>query len=546
MMMTQSYYGADFDSFNRPSHRVYANPAHYERPVPYTHAYYEPSHPELRSDYPGRPGTRTLIHEQGPESGPAGHTRRRIQVACSRCRRRKIKCSGDPGDGSGCSACKSANADKPSCTFNRVGSRDVAIAGVDMLPTSSSISSATPASASASASYSSDSSTSSYSSGLYQTHQRPSLPMLQTRTAFPEYDSYNTSPVDEYAYTAAAVPRHESFSSNFSTESFRPYTSASVPTPATSTSMYYEPGAAFSFGSLQAAPGYPVTPMTRLSSVSGEVFSPLNMSSLHSTLPTQSVPPQTVQERRLPIPYPQQQPTYTAVEVPQIRPLTSFTEPHPRAHIGGIYSRHGMSWSSGSPVVSRSGSTTNLSAGQHSMPLSSSAPGASSSLMTEPVLGYQFSASSGSPEVSPTTGPALSESYSSTSGSSTAGSTMLPPAMLRYSVSGSVPNLPALSGNDDQQRRPSTSHETAATLYSFSSGVDVSDRATPARQITSGTSDDAATPSHHYSRAPLRQPQPQHAASLDELRRRSSYDHQQAQRAATAHRMSVSNLNAHY
>lgn len=415
-----------------------------------------------------------------------------------------------------------------------------------MLPASSSMASATPASASASASYSSDSSTSSYSSGLYQTHQRPSLPMLQTRTAYPEYDSYNTSPVDEYAYTAAAVPRHESFSSNFSTESFRPYTSASVSAPATSTSMYYEPGAAFSFGSLQTAPGYPVTPMSRLSSVSGEVFSPLNMSSLHSTLPTQSVPPQTVQERRLPIPYPQQQPTCTTAEVPQIRPLTSFTEPHPRAHIGGIYSRHGMSWSSGSPIVSRSGSMTNLSAAQHSMPLSSSAPGASSSLMTEPVLGYQFSASSGSPEVSPTTGPALSESYSSTSGSSTAGSTMLPPATLRYSVSGSLPNLPALSGNDEQQRRPSTSHETAATLYSFSSGVDVSDQATPARQLTSGTTDDAATPSHHYSRAPLRQPQPQHAASLDELRRRSSYDHQQAQRAATAHRMSVSNLNAHF
>lgn len=80
-MTTQSYYGGDFDSFTRSGHRMHPNATQYERPVPYTHAYYEPPHPDLRSEYPGRPGTRTLIQEQGPENGPAGHTRRRIQVA---------------------------------------------------------------------------------------------------------------------------------------------------------------------------------------------------------------------------------------------------------------------------------------------------------------------------------------------------------------------------------------------------------------------------------------------------------------------------------
>lgn len=45
---------------------------------------------------------------------------RLICVQCSRCRRRKIKCTGDPGDGSGCSACRSAGADRNTCTFNRV------------------------------------------------------------------------------------------------------------------------------------------------------------------------------------------------------------------------------------------------------------------------------------------------------------------------------------------------------------------------------------------------------------------------------------------
>lgn len=60
-------------------------------------------------------------------------TRRRIQVAvstalstryarshsqCNRCRKRKIKCSGDIGDGQGCSNCRSSG--HPNCQFLRV------------------------------------------------------------------------------------------------------------------------------------------------------------------------------------------------------------------------------------------------------------------------------------------------------------------------------------------------------------------------------------------------------------------------------------------
>ena len=39
---------------------------------------------------------------------------------CSRCRRRKIKCSGDPGDGSGCRACRTSTTDAEECCFMRV------------------------------------------------------------------------------------------------------------------------------------------------------------------------------------------------------------------------------------------------------------------------------------------------------------------------------------------------------------------------------------------------------------------------------------------
>ncbi|KAJ5681482.1 uncharacterized protein N7477_001422 [Penicillium maclennaniae] len=49
--------------------------------------------------------------------------RRRVPVACRRCRKRKIKCSGDTGDGQGCSNCRGAgNTD---CQFLRVQSESL-------------------------------------------------------------------------------------------------------------------------------------------------------------------------------------------------------------------------------------------------------------------------------------------------------------------------------------------------------------------------------------------------------------------------------------
>ncbi|KAJ6084506.1 hypothetical protein N7486_011306 [Penicillium sp. IBT 16267x] len=49
--------------------------------------------------------------------------RRRVPVACRRCRKRKIKCSGDSGDGQGCSNCRSAGTND--CQFFRVNSHAV-------------------------------------------------------------------------------------------------------------------------------------------------------------------------------------------------------------------------------------------------------------------------------------------------------------------------------------------------------------------------------------------------------------------------------------
>ncbi|RAH72670.1 uncharacterized protein BO66DRAFT_368580 [Aspergillus aculeatinus CBS 121060] len=54
------------------------------------------------------------------DSKSRNSTRRRIQVACNRCRKRKIKCSGDNGDGQGCSNCRSSG--NANCQFLRVNS----------------------------------------------------------------------------------------------------------------------------------------------------------------------------------------------------------------------------------------------------------------------------------------------------------------------------------------------------------------------------------------------------------------------------------------
>ncbi|CZT15302.1 uncharacterized protein RCC_01166 [Ramularia collo-cygni] len=542
-MMTQSYYGDGYDAFGRPNPRAPSSAAYYERPNPYSHSYYDANQQDLRSDYVGRNGTRTLIQEQGSEHGPAGLQRRRIQVACSRCRRRKIKCTGDPGDGSGCSACRSAGADRSSCTFIRVGSHSLSTQVLDVLPTTGVERSTTPTTAT----YSAATLSGAYQNGVYQSGHRPSLPLLQTRLAYPEYESYGTSPPDEYSCSSSSLPRQHSYSSsNYGAESFRPWTAGTIVAPVTSTSVYYEPGTAFSasFGSLQAAPSYTPTaytpaPVNRLPGASSEAFSPLNMASMHTSLPSQ-----TVQERRLPIPYTQTHapPTYMTPEVPQIRPLGSFTEP--RAHINGIYSRNGMPWSSDNPATS---STSSRVGSLSSIPnprndsANTTSGSTSSSYTSDPILGYQFSASTGSPTTSPTAGPPLSESFQGAS--NTASAFMLPPASrTRIPRGSSYPNLPSLTGGSgDEYQQPSSSsssssREAAASLYSFSTGVDLSDRVSSERQRHHRhrhNNDEQSHTSHRTS-------QPQHAASVDELRRRS---HDQQQRSSTAHRMSVSNIN---
>ncbi|KAL4945947.1 hypothetical protein BDV06DRAFT_174502 [Aspergillus oleicola] len=61
-----------------------------------------------------------------------GQSRKRIPVACSRCRKRKIRCSGDVGDGQGCSNCRMSG--NTQCHFLRVNSEMLQPKGTPVWP----------------------------------------------------------------------------------------------------------------------------------------------------------------------------------------------------------------------------------------------------------------------------------------------------------------------------------------------------------------------------------------------------------------------------
>lgn len=406
-----------------------------------------------------------------------------------------------------------------------------------------------------------DPSASGWLGGHHQPQPRPSLPTLHTRSSFLDgYDQYESSPADSYTYAPAIIPRQDSFTSSYApVENYRSWSATGAPLSAPVTGTYYEQQPAYSFGNLQA-PSFPPASINRLPSVTADSFSPLNMGSLHSSLPIQ-----TAQERRLPAPYTVHYPPtpYPNTEqLPEIRPLGCFSEP--RAHIHGIHSRTAMPWSSeGSSTGART-----MSAGNSMAPLTGiPAPPAQQQHhhrhpqqqqhtvppVSEPAFGYQFGPStnlptSSSPEISPTTAPTL-QSFSSTASSGSSASMPPPSATFRYAQQA----LPTL--NHDEQRPTTTTTSSsaregmqAASLYSFSTDTGEQQRSSTA---SAGGSDQAAISLNNasgggggHSYVPLRQPQPQHTTNVEALGRQSSFEQQRAQ--TTVHRMSVSNLNARY
>ncbi|KAM3503805.1 hypothetical protein MY10362_003964 [Beauveria mimosiformis] len=62
---------------------------------------------------------------QNGQSQGGDPERKRVVVACLRCRKRKIRCSGDDGNGGSCTNCRNAN--EPQCLFMRVQAGSLAV-----------------------------------------------------------------------------------------------------------------------------------------------------------------------------------------------------------------------------------------------------------------------------------------------------------------------------------------------------------------------------------------------------------------------------------
>lgn len=391
----------------------------------------------------------------------------------------------------------------------------------------------------------------------YPNQQRPSLPVLQTRKTWPpEFDTqYENSPVDAYTYGSAPAPRHDSIAGAYgSTENYCTY-GTSAPLSAPLSSPYNETGT-YSFGNLHS-PATAYAGGARLPSVSAEAMSPLDMGSLHSSLPSH-----TPLERRLPpvvppysISYPQRQPySQSFPEPPAINPATANFRPY----INGVHSRHAMPWtvdansSRQSAASMQSPSYTRTSPSQHQIrgSLPATAP------MTDAVLGYQFQPppSTYSPDSSPHIAPTLGEPFPST-----VVTAMLPPAhptSMRYNASST--SLPAIQAPLDYARPTSSRlpeiHAPApmASLYSYSSetsdrsGSDTTAREHSGRDYGSPSAEvSSSDPTYNGYLQSRNNTQPQHSASYDGLRRQSEYDHQR-NTAGPAHRMSVRSLNDRY
>ncbi|KAM3444176.1 hypothetical protein MY4824_000065 [Beauveria thailandica] len=68
---------------------------------------------------------------QNGQSQGGDPERKRVVVACLRCRKRKIRCSGDDGNGGSCTNCKNAN--EPQCLFMRVQAGSLAVSARNFL-----------------------------------------------------------------------------------------------------------------------------------------------------------------------------------------------------------------------------------------------------------------------------------------------------------------------------------------------------------------------------------------------------------------------------
>lgn len=367
----------------------------------------------------------------------------------------------------------------------------------------------------------------SNSSTSYQSHPRQSIPTLQTRAPNPQTfgSQFDDSPIDAYTYasTSAGFPERQPYAGSYaSQDNLQSWSSAAHSAPVTTS--YFEAMPTYSFGGLQTT--YPPSSTSRYAAATTDAFSSLNMTSLTSSLPTPH-------ERRLPVPYtPQYHGSYPNIEVPDIRPITA-------PHINGVHSRTAMPWSTDSTISDSHQNSISGVPSLNTMPPPAPQSSTSSSSSEPGVMGYQIGAGgllqrTEGPGLSPTTGPGMMSSFHMPALSTNSLSSSLHTTSFRYAPTSSTNTvLPSIMAEE----RPVSRQEPPANMYSFSS--DSTDRPSSS---TNHSSESTLITSPSYP--PLRQPQPQHVASAEALRRQSSFD--QHPNRSTSHRASSSNLNGRY
>ncbi|KAJ6437256.1 Tyrosine-tRNA ligase [Purpureocillium lavendulum] len=91
--------------------------------TPYLPSYVERDAAEHPHHHHHRESNRMIMADRDGVLDDSASQRKRIAVACGRCRKRKIRCSGDAGNGQPCTNCK--NASHAPCQFLRVSSQEV-------------------------------------------------------------------------------------------------------------------------------------------------------------------------------------------------------------------------------------------------------------------------------------------------------------------------------------------------------------------------------------------------------------------------------------
>jgi hypothetical protein len=506
---------------------------YYQEPITIPHGYYyndrniplimtNSTRPDPRAYPMGGPvgGTR-LRGSLGREDNilETGQSRRRIGIACARCRKRKIRCSGDPGNGTGCTNCRSAGVEPSACVFHRVGSDHVSTV-LDSINLANSLAGiATPHTIMP-----------AYNTGgpMFPRAGHHTYPQLDTKSVYPPTwtvpYSEDTSPVEAYnldqpgAYlpNQGTMPPPNTYGSNYR------WGQAGGKTYPNGTATYlgHEPL------SVYGNPGLSYVQSSTRSTAS-ETHSPLNMTALQLSLPGGPYPrsaqasDQTApQQRQLPIPMPSPaQTTRNVVDQLQDQRLRSAQAMSGTSRTNaGSFPKLELPYNSDCEVQVPVG--TDASASDNATQATTSAPMPNT---TDATLSFL-------PIATPV--PENDTSDSTETHLSFSASTLLEPLP--------VPAVPTTYSNFRNYNLPtSSSTETTLTLTRQESQTNLySFNPQSKRHSGDSVNDSAALVSgHRYT--PLNQNQLRHQQSFDDLRRDSF-----ATKAMPTHRASTSDLDS--